>query len=151
MIFFFLLFLFRSVLRWDIWGLTIGGIWLKGRHLSQHVFCDVTSSAECGTMFAVFSLYKSLCSRLVSLPVWGNLPLHQIPLARLENIWQQGIKKGTLNFSWIWGYRHFCGITLMFTGERFGSYGVKFIPFSRHSIICYHRVDLTAIFLKKPT
>lgn len=79
--------------------------------------CDMTSLMDRGTMLFNLLLVKRLCSRQVALPVRGDLPLHQIPLAKLENIQQQGIKEGALNISWIWGHRHICG---MYTSERFG-------------------------------
>lgn len=59
--------------------------------------CDMTSLIECRTMLFICSLYEWLCSRQVALPVRDDLPLHQIPLAKLENIQQQGIKKEALN------------------------------------------------------
>lgn len=99
--------------------------------------CDVTSSVECGAMLAICSLCKWLCSRLVSLPVWGDLPLHQIPLARLENIQQQGISKRTLNISWIWGYRYFCGMTLIWLLW----YKIHSLFKAQHHLLAQSRLD----------
>lgn len=103
--------------------------------------CDVTSTV--GPCLAVFSLYKRLCSRLVPPPFQGDLPLHQIPLARLKNIWQQDIKKGTLNISWIWGYRHFCGMTLMHSSEKIWLLWCKIHSFfkTQHHLLAQSRLD----------
>lgn len=50
-------------------------------------------------MLFICSLYEWLCSRQVALPVRDDLPLHQIPLAKLENIQQQGIKTKPSTFN----------------------------------------------------
>lgn len=74
--------------------------------------CDVTSSVECGTMFAVSSLYKRLCSRLMSLPVQGRCVFIKFLLQDWKTLDSRALKKEPSTFhgfgvtdtsvEWLW-------------------------------------------------